>query len=778
MIEETRHPHPHIDPRQPRDGSHPRTNPPVFAWKPGTLTGPFSLIVARDRALGDVVLQAEGLADPMLLPERALDPGRYHWAWSAGGDRAPVMSFEIGPDAVTLEVPPADEWLARLSQGHPRIYLAPEHVAELRSSVHGPRAEQWAELKAVADRLLAEPHEIDEPPFLPDRSADYEAFFRTWSPIMWDSRRFVKGAELLALAWLASGDERYARAACERMVAISRWDPEGSSYIAHNDEAHMSVIWDGSKAVDWVWDRFTDDERSLVIEQFRRRGEITFEHMHDRGTYGVTRFDSHAGREIVFLALLGMVFHEHIAQARGWLQWLRPVLCGIWPVWGQDDGSWAEGPAYGSAYVNIMTMFATALKRGCGIDLYRRPFWRGHAHWRRWVFPPWAEWIGFGDHSERYRGIWLSNAALVERIDRETGARELADYVAQFRDEAETLDEPKQRDLPRFSAQDFLAAPGGPHAPDVAQDGALRAFPDAGWAAFRTDLTDRSRDISLVFRSSPYGAISHSHANNNDFFVHVAGKCLLMPGGYYDGYGSNHHTHWVWHTKSHNCVTLSGAGQIMRSHDSVGSTDLPFEDDRVAYLRGTADASYADRAKRCRRHIVYLKPYACYLMVDEFVAVPGIVSALEWNAHSWNEFSVDERARSFEVEREGSILRGQFLYHHNAFFSLSEGFDPPPGTARPRDQWFNQHHLRFTPTGLVSSRTLGVVLACGHPCLPPADVAAERIGATETARIGPDLLAVSTGGAIEVDGLTSDALALLRIAGTVYELRDAGLVIA
>ncbi|MFW6156921.1 MAG: DUF4962 domain-containing protein, partial [Armatimonadota bacterium] len=305
MIEETRHPHPHIDPRQPRNATTPRTNPPVFAWRPEEVTAPFTLIVARDAELTDVVLRADDLADPMLLPEEAFDPGAYHWAWEAEGDRSPVFSFEIAEDSVTIEVPPAHEWLSRLSDGHPRIYVTEDELEDLRSSLGTSRSEQWDALEALADALLSESHEIEEPPFLPNRAEDYDAYFRLWSRIMWDSRRFVKGAEVLALAWLASGDHRYARAACERIASISRWDPEGSSYLGHNDEAHMSVIWHGSKAADWVWDEFTDDERALVIEQFRRRGEITFEHMHDRGTYGVTRFDSHAGREIVFLALLG-----------------------------------------------------------------------------------------------------------------------------------------------------------------------------------------------------------------------------------------------------------------------------------------------------------------------------------------------------------------------------------------------------------------------------------------------------------------------------------------
>ena len=32
-------------------------------------------------------------------------------------------------------------------------------------------------------------------------------------------------------------------------------------------------------------------------------------------------------------------------------------------------------------------------------------------------------------------------------------------------------------------------------------------------------------------------------------------------------------------------------------------------------------------------------------MVDEFVAVPNVASALQWNIHSWNTFTVDEEAR-------------------------------------------------------------------------------------------------------------------------------------
>ena len=510
-------------------------------------------------------------------------------------------------------------------------------------------------------------------------------------------------------------------------------------------------------------------------EALGETGEITFEHMHDLGCYGITRFDSHAGREIVFLAHIAMVFHEHIPAANRWLEWLRPVLCGIWPIWAGDDGAWSEGPSYGLAYITIMTMFASSCKRATGIDLYRRPFWGNHARWRQWCLPPYAEWMGFGDHSERWASGWHSNADLVDLIGRETDTGEFNAYVAAFRREAEQLDTPAERQMPGVNAQLFLAPPPPAAQPAASTSTVLRTFPVAGWAALRTDLRDPARDVAFIFRSSRFGSYSHSHANNNDFILHVGGRVLAMPSGYYSGYGSDHHAHWVWHTKSHNCLTLSDAPQLMRSHDSAGYIDHPFEDEHLAYFRGTADASYADRATRCRRHVLYLKEHTCILLVDEFVARPGIVSALQWNIHSWNEFAVDEEQRSFLLERDGSSLETHFLYQHNAFFSLGDGWDPPPMKGKENSQWHQQYHLRFTPSGLIERRNLGVILCPGHAHLRRARVQTERIGQAEVARIDDDLILVNQGGSIECENLRGDDLILLRVGGRCYAIGDDGL---
>jgi len=160
------------------------------------------------------------------------------------------------------------------------------------------------------------------------------------------------------------------------------------------------------------------------------------------------------------------------------------------------------------------------------------------------------------------------------------------------------------------------------------------------------------------------------------------------------------------------------------------------------------------------------------------VARPEVASALQWNLHSWAQFQVDEAERSFLVEREGSSLAGHVMYHHNGFFSLSEGWDPAPFRTKPDAQWRQQYHLRFTCSGMSERRSLGVVLCPGHAGLRRAEVRCERVTGAEVARVGEDTVLVSQGTVIEHGGVQSDALALMVLGGRRYEAREEGVRVA
>ena len=791
MLKETRHPHPHIDPRCPRNNTSAEINPPVFAWKPEDTDGPFVLEVSQNESFDNPVIHIASLEDPIHLPEKALASGTYFWRWGTPSDWAETFQFDISPKATKIEIPSAAKWIDKLPKGHPRLYLTEADVNTFKKRCEEDLKADFETLMESAQTELAKPHTIDEPEFLPDRFVDFDAFWKIHYPTMWGTRTFVKGAETLALAYVITGDKTLGRAACERMLSVCAWDPEGSSYLDHNDEAHMSVIWHGPHACDWVWDLFTEEEKEQVISQYRQRGKITFEHMHDRGLYGISRFDSHAGREIVFLANLAIVFHDHIPEATMWLEWLRPVLCGVWPSWAGNDGGWAQGLSYSNPYVTIMTMFTSALKRATGIDLYQKPFWKGHARWRYLMWPAYAEWMGFGDHSEKWRAAWETNANLVEIIARETQSPEFMGYVNNLREEALTLTTPTERQMPGVLSQLFTAAslPQGNQKIET-ENKMLHVFKDVGWAAIRTTPEDRNKDIAFIFRSSPYGSVSHSHANNNDFILHVGGRIMAMPAGYYAGYASAHHGHYVWHTKSHNCITLSDAPQILRSPDSTGNIANAYEDNNLTYMCGVADASYADRAHRCRRHVIYAKKASTFLLVDEFVGKPEILSSLQWNLHAWAPFDVNERDRTFTWHRGDSAVNGVVMCHSEGFFSLTEGWDPPPMKAKWNDEWRNQYHLQFTPTLLqtqssdpdarakyphgfvpVSNRNLGVVLQTQLPrqSVEPIEHRLEKDG-RETVAIGEThFMVIPT-------GQESNRVGEIQIGNTQYQFGDAGIL--
>lgn len=715
------HPHPHIDPTFP-DGIEADTNPPVFVWKPCKGNGPYTFLLKTEG--GKEVIRKESLNFPLYLPDKKIPSGEYLWEWKSPRDRR-TGSFRIRSTAPVIEVPETENLLSRFPADHPAIFTDAEKKNRLADQYTSRPSSRQQECAAYAEHVLKQDgktsgfsglrlpgHRMKEPPFLPDRNLDYSAFFNTWYRIMWDTRLFAYEAETTAAAYLLTRRKEFARAACRRMASLCSWDPSGSSSVFYNDEAHMPIIWHGTTCCDWVWGEFTPEEREIVTEGMTNRGRETFRLLTEEAVYGIDDFSSHSGREIIFLAMLSILLKNETPEAVKWMAWLRPILCGVWPVWGEPDGSWAEGHSYARPYVSIMTLFATALKEGTGIDLYRRPFWKNHLKWQMEGFPPYTDWVGFGDTGPVWKNTLTAAGDLVEVLSRQTGytagvLQYLRNIKAARRYAIETPEERRGIPSPAGIQLNFLSQEPVPDIP-VKKDSVLSLYPGAG-NGFLKD-----REIDFFFRSSPYGSISHSHADNNDFALCVNGKTVLAPSGFYCGYGSPHHAHWVWHTKSHNCLTLSDDGQVMRDPESRGAVTGGFEDEMLAYFTGIADESYRLRAEACRRHVIYFKPAGCFLIADTFEARPGILSSVQWNVHSPMEARVDPDQKTFTAESGGEGVKGWFLYSAESFFTVTENWEPGPEQLTKMMDYPRQFNLRFTPAEYAERRAVAVILRPVH----------------------------------------------------------------
>src|SRR5262249_45081976 len=144
-----------------------------------------------------------------------------------------------------------------------------------------------------------------------------------------------------------------------------------------------------------------------------------------------------------------------------------------------------------------------------------------------------------------------------------------------------------------------------------------RVFQSVGWAALHGNVSAPDQDTFLLFKSSPYGSVSHSHADQNNFCIMKGGKALAIPSGYYGPLaGMPHHAEWTCSTKANNCVLVNGAGQSMRDRSAKGEITA-FKDSRgFSYVAGNAAASYVGKVRRCDRHILFLRP-CLFLMLDD-----------------------------------------------------------------------------------------------------------------------------------------------------------------
>jgi hypothetical protein len=213
-----------------------------------------------------------------------------------------------------------------------------------------------------------------------------------------------------------------------------------------------------------------------------------------------------------------------------------------------------------------------------------------------------------------------------------------------------------------------------------------RAFPGAGLVAMHTNLAKPRDDVYLVLRSSPFGSISHGHADQNAFAIEAYGEALAIPSGYYPWYSSPHHHNWTRETKAKNCVTIDGGqGQAKRSWDANGRI-VHFAHTRT-YDYALADATRAYRGLLAKflRHIVHARP-GVFVVIDELEAPKPVT--FEWWLHALEKMELDGRKRHVLIRRGKARLLASFIEPTALAFSQTDQFTPPPEDGKP-----NQWHL-------------------------------------------------------------------------------------
>ena len=592
-----------------------------------------------------------------------------------------VILMMVGLDCATAGVA-KDNYsapLARLSGVHPHDLILPAQVKPFRVAF----VKKYPHL---ARRIGGLAKEFDAPlmPEPPATGSKHE-FVETMDRI----RRFCGRMQRFAQAYLATGDRRYGEQAKRILLHIARWGPNAGGGFRACDEVPMSIMQLCPRVYDWTYDLLSDAERKLVRESMRVRGKRMYRRVGGGRTLPT---ESHGGRMLGFMIEAGVVFYGEFPEARQWLDGMVRVITKHYPRWGGDDGGWAEGPSYWAWYMSYIIPALTSLETATGSDALRaKLFFRNTPYYGIYCAPATLRHRPFGDGADylltrKGHGANLTmcrNARFFGRVFKNGHFVWQGRQIRTTRTFYEALVESAGR------WPDVQPTPPG----DLPQ---ARHFRDIGWVAMHASLAAPEDDVFLLFKSSPYGGASHSHADQNAFALFAYGEPLAIASGYYDYYGSPHHYGWTRQTKANNAILVDGAGQLERG--GSGRIEAFVTDgtgEGMTYARGDARGGYSGRLTRAVRHVVKLDAGA-YVLVDELQAPKP--AAYSWLLHALGKMQISaaDKTATLTIRRGLARCDARVMCSLPVAATQTGKFTPPPlraATIKTRskpnrpDQW-------------------------------------------------------------------------------------------
>jgi len=808
----------------PVNGSELKVNPPYFVWLPEQ-KGRVSRHTWIVQYSGDNNFPSgetrSAIVDRMTIhvPTETMDSGKWYWRYKVKGtgSYSKVREFTIVEDAIRFPYPEIDKsWLSRhIPDTRPRVYFTPEDVEEIRSN-----PEKYSEfvdpiVEAAEDFIRQDIPLMEEP--LPWQmyaggnpvdwwGEDYNVLLK-YRAVGREIRPYARGMSYNALAYLYTGEKRYADEAKRWLMNFMSWDI-GKEDVDKKDsagnpmDAPASVYWPtelglwiaehAPRTFDWIYDTLTEEERAKCIEVLGRRMRQVYER-HRSEPFEANPFGSHAGRLIGF-ALEGHIVlaHEDVDIDRAnepiwnlhegvleWFDYTLTIAWSIYPAWGHMDGGYYEGIHYWKRYMGHMLRVVVELDR-LGVPLKDKPFFRNTGDFGLYAVYPHRPEQSFGDGFE-----W---GPIGGGVDMEE------DIMYTMASVMYTLSSLYDNPYYRWASEQVGGRPSGPEAfrtwnlelkarppADLPQS---RVFFDVGWAAMHSKLTEPEENVLVLFQSSPYGSISHNHALQNAFVLEAYKEPLAISSGYYQDYGSPHHRQYVWQSKAHNTILVDGIGQEPRSSASAGKLVAHREEGDWAYALGDAHQAYfadpdnEDRfdlpegihektqlLERAYRHILFLRDLpdtdeAMVLIVDDLKAHPEYIRAtgnppsFQWLFHSHKEMEIHEQAREFSVVHGAARMRGRFLGPEGLTISQRTGWEQ-----KPRDYPEGapaQFHLTAETEQGEASRIITLLMpyksSDEHPDFPVTELldadggTAIRIGNSVVLLKDPDKLKVQAAG--------------------------------
>ena len=661
---------------RPDAGDEIAENPPRFTWLP-VLDPDARYILRLSREAGFPAGATLVFADiplNMFTPDAPLAPGTWHWAYAeceAGGTTprttwSVTRSFDLPEGLPETPLPGRAARLLACGSAHPRLWLNPEGLAHARRAIaKDPAIWTWDKFynKSVLPWLDAPV--MAEPEGYPNHTRTAAVWRATYIAC----QELIYAIRHLAIGGQVTPDRAMLDRAKVWLLEVAGWNTAGTTSRGYSDEwafrVNVALAW----GYDWLHDQMTEEERATVRAALVARTRETAEHVMRNAQIQLFPYDSHAVRAVsaVMVPAAIALLHEE-EEAQDWLGFAVEFLFSVYSPWGDAEGGWAEGTHYWMTGMAYLIEAANLMRSYMGLDLYARPFFRKTADFPLFTRAPGTRRATFGDDATLGDRICLKMGYNVRQFAGVTGNPAYQWYFDTIRaadpgTEAEFYNwgwwDFRFDDL--IYAHDFEAVTLAP--PDPVDR--LRHFRGIGWVCLQSHPEDPDRHIQFNFKSSPFGSVSHSHADQNAFCLSAFGEDLAIQSGHYVAFGSTMHKDWRRQTRSKNAVLIDGRGQYAgedkaRAIRASGRIVSVEEHPDHVLMRGDATAAYAEENPNITRALRDV-----YFIHDDFFVIVDTVDAdrsmtLDWLLHASGE--MDLGAGTFRYTGVSAGFYGQALF--------------------------------------------------------------------------------------------------------------------
>lgn len=579
----------------------------------------------------------------MFNPHRVLESGTWYWrvrSVSKEGKEFPwskTYSFTVTDDVPRFVTPEVDVFLNNIPHAYPRIYcFLNDKLKEARKQMRSnPEFEQM-----ITDSRDA----------LGSNYANDTLPYRHITRMSAECDNLNTAYQMLRL-------DIYAEKMVKNVRCLLSAKPDKK--VLNNDFNAGELIYTLACTYDNCYNRFSPQERRQiesiimdVISLYYQKHMLNNEETHI--------FDNHfwqfAFRHFMQAAL---VMYDKYPLAQEYLEYSYELWTARAPASGFNrDGSWHNGTSYFSANAVTLAYVPTLFGYLTKTDFLQHPWYKNAGIGLLYSWLPESLSAGFGDGHEKSNAKPLRiRSAFADFMARTTGDPYATWYSSindRYKNESETRLYRMACGKPR---PDQTALPTD--APKAVW------FKDTGEMIANSDLKDYAHNISLSFRSSPFGSGSHTHSNQNAFNLHYGGKAVYHAVGHYMNFADAHNLLSYRHTRAHNTLLVNGIGQPFTTR-AYGNIVRMFDGEHISYALGDASNAYCGISeypmwqknfanckleqsrengfgetplKKYRRHIFLLHPNIV-IIYDELEADKAV--RWEWLLHSPVKFRIDE----------------------------------------------------------------------------------------------------------------------------------------